>query len=410
MTLWRLSIPLSRLSPRLPAHRRGRNLQEPSPALSAMRPAPDSPAPSSPLPVRPPGIRGPRSRAPTAATPCSAARRLQVSASVPSFRKATQTIEVAGGASKPLDFTLDGAGRGDYGHSHEARAGAARRAVLGRGADRGSAAHSRRRGYRGCRRERGRADGAESRTRPEPGRHPRRVRRPDRARSAWREGAGRRLPRRVGDRSRSSRRISTCSTRIASRCCADHKGRFLGPARSQEPFATSRTSRSWGPKAFAELGGSGVDGGSLGGNVKLASTSRWATRRRCVSRRTSIASPATSSHDSRLRLEGGRERRFPNGVRAAIRSRPTTAWRSRRIVYQRVKMDGWNRIDVFNILANPFTTTRPAVRSASAAVHAARGGVQRRLRPRRRQRQLRLRRPRPHVDHVLRLPRHSGDS
>ena len=30
-----------------------------------------------------------------------------MSASVPSFRKATQTIEVAGGASKPLDFTLD---------------------------------------------------------------------------------------------------------------------------------------------------------------------------------------------------------------------------------------------------------------------------------------------------------------
>ena len=24
-------------------------------------------------------------------------------------------------------------------------------------------------------------------------------------------------------------------------------------------------------------------------------------------------------------------------------------------------MDGWNRIDDFNILANPFTTTRPAV-------------------------------------------------
>ena len=24
-------------------------------------------------------------------------------------------------------------------------------------------------------------------------------------------------------------------------------------------------------------------------------------------------------------------------------------------------MDGWNRIDAFNILANPFTTTRPAV-------------------------------------------------
>ncbi len=24
-------------------------------------------------------------------------------------------------------------------------------------------------------------------------------------------------------------------------------------------------------------------------------------------------------------------------------------------------MDGWNRIDVYNILGNPFTTTRPAV-------------------------------------------------
>jgi iron complex outermembrane recepter protein len=32
-----------------------------------------------------------------------------------------------------------------------------------------------------------------------------------------------------------------------------------------------------------------------------------------------------------------------------------------RIVYQRVDMAGWNRIDDFNILANPFTTTRPAV-------------------------------------------------
>ncbi|MCU1349421.1 MAG: putative TonB-dependent receptor, partial [Acidobacteria bacterium] len=32
-----------------------------------------------------------------------------------------------------------------------------------------------------------------------------------------------------------------------------------------------------------------------------------------------------------------------------------------RILYQKVKMNGWNRIDVFNILANPYTTTRPAV-------------------------------------------------
>jgi iron complex outermembrane receptor protein len=32
-----------------------------------------------------------------------------------------------------------------------------------------------------------------------------------------------------------------------------------------------------------------------------------------------------------------------------------------RFLYQKLDMDGWNRIDVFNILANPYTTTRPAV-------------------------------------------------
>jgi len=32
-----------------------------------------------------------------------------------------------------------------------------------------------------------------------------------------------------------------------------------------------------------------------------------------------------------------------------------------RIIYQEVNMDGWNRIDVYNILANPFTTSRPPV-------------------------------------------------
>src|SRR5258708_27321932 len=30
-----------------------------------------------------------------------------------------------------------------------------------------------------------------------------------------------------------------------------------------------------------------------------------------------------------------------------------------RILYQKVDMDGWNRIDEFNILANPYTTSRP---------------------------------------------------
>ena len=32
-----------------------------------------------------------------------------------------------------------------------------------------------------------------------------------------------------------------------------------------------------------------------------------------------------------------------------------------RIIYQKLDMNGWNRIDAFNILGNPYTTTRPAV-------------------------------------------------
>ena len=50
------------------------------------------------------------------------------------------------------------------------------------------------------------------------------------------------------------------------------------------------------------------------------------------------------------------------GVRAAVKIAPSDHLTiTPRIVYQQVEADGWNRIDTFNILANPFTTTRPAV-------------------------------------------------
>ena len=50
------------------------------------------------------------------------------------------------------------------------------------------------------------------------------------------------------------------------------------------------------------------------------------------------------------------------GVRAALRFAPSDRFSiTPRIVFQKVEMDGWNRIDAFNILANPYTTSRPAV-------------------------------------------------
>ena len=60
----------------------------------------------------------------------------------------------------------------------------------------------------------------------------------------------------------------------------------------------------------------------------------------------------------RENVNGGRR----TGVRAAVRLAPTDRLSvTPRLVVQNVHAEGWNRIDAFNILANPYTTTRPAV-------------------------------------------------
>ncbi len=56
-------------------------------------------------------------------------------------------------------------------------------------------------------------------------------------------------------------------------------------------------------------------------------------------------------------VNGGRR----TGARVAVLVQPNERFSiTPRAFYQDVSMDGWNRIDVYNILANPFTTTRPA--------------------------------------------------
>jgi len=50
------------------------------------------------------------------------------------------------------------------------------------------------------------------------------------------------------------------------------------------------------------------------------------------------------------------------GARWALRLEPSeNVAVTPRLLYQEVEVDGWNRIDDFNILANPYTTTRPAL-------------------------------------------------
>ncbi|HEV2853566.1 MAG TPA: TonB-dependent receptor [Thermoanaerobaculia bacterium] len=51
-----------------------------------------------------------------------------------------------------------------------------------------------------------------------------------------------------------------------------------------------------------------------------------------------------------------------SGGRLALRFQPNDRLTiTPRVLYQKVNMDGWNREDAFNILGNPYTTSRPAV-------------------------------------------------
>ena len=70
-------------------------------------------------------------------------------------------------------------------------------------------------------------------------------------------------------------------------------------------------------------------------------------------------------------------------------------------------MEGWNRVDEFNILANPYTTTRPAVHARRhQAVHPGERAVYRQVPARRSHHEIRLWRRAADVRHVFHQPQH----
>jgi len=116
-------------------------------------------------------------------------------------------------------------------------------------------------------------------------------------------------------------------------------------------------------KGFAELGLSGVDGGSAGGNAKFGFNVPLGDKAalRVASYYDRIAGYIDTVQPD-LMVKDNVNDGFRTGLRASARIAPSPQLSiTPRVVYQRVGMDGWNRIDDFNILANPFTTTRPAV-------------------------------------------------
>jgi iron complex outermembrane receptor protein len=114
---------------------------------------------------------------------------------------------------------------------------------------------------------------------------------------------------------------------------------------------------------FGEFGGSSIDGGSLGGIAKMGFNVPLGRKAalRVASYYTRIAGYMDAVQPG-LDVKEDVNTGDRTGVRAAVSMAPNDRLTvTPRLVYQKVEMDGWNRIDAFNILANPFTTTRPAV-------------------------------------------------
>ena len=115
-------------------------------------------------------------------------------------------------------------------------------------------------------------------------------------------------------------------------------------------------------KGFAELGIAGTSGGTAAGDVKLGFNvpvgDKAALRVASYFDRTAGFIDAVQPN---LSVKEDVNDGFRTGVRVSGRIASDNFSITPRIVYQRVEAVGWNRNDIFNILANPYTTSRPAV-------------------------------------------------
>lgn len=114
---------------------------------------------------------------------------------------------------------------------------------------------------------------------------------------------------------------------------------------------------------FGEVGGTFIHEGSAGADVKIGTNvplGDLAALRMAVYHNEIAGYMDAVQPD--LTVDENVNTGTRTGVRAAFRFVPTEQLSVvPRLVFQTVRMDGWNRIDAYNILANPFTTSRPAV-------------------------------------------------
>jgi iron complex outermembrane receptor protein len=114
---------------------------------------------------------------------------------------------------------------------------------------------------------------------------------------------------------------------------------------------------------FGEVGGSWIDGGNAGGNAKFGVNVPMGEK--AAARVAGYVNRLAGYMDAvqpDLSVDENGNTGTRAGGRATVRIAPSDRFTiTSRIMYQRVKMDGWNRVDSFNILANPYTTTRSPV-------------------------------------------------
>lgn len=116
-------------------------------------------------------------------------------------------------------------------------------------------------------------------------------------------------------------------------------------------------------RTFGEVGVNQVRGGSSGNNAKLGFNFPVGDKSavRVVGYSNELAGWMDAVQPN-FHVDNDVNSGNRTGVRVAWRFEPNGRFSlTPRLIYQKVHMDGWNRKDDFNILANPYTTSRPPV-------------------------------------------------